>query len=157
MKNIFLKLIVSLALLGSIAINAFASINSTGDIYTLIGKLSQIIECDTNQFVNKSDLIGQRLYNFEMVSGQYKNEIRSTQERLKNINSQIEIIESNFNIPESEKMPQIQNLYNEAETIKYDIDSKTLNYLYAVKGGMPSITYQQYAEKFRKFYDSLGM
>ena len=58
---------------------------------------------------------------------------------------------------ETDRAIQIKKLYQEADTTLYDIDSKTMQYLYSIRPLMPTLTYQKYSKKFKEFYNDLKL
>ena len=49
----------------------------------------------------------------------------------------------------------MSRIYQDADAILYDIDSKSINYLYALKNFMPTVTYSKFVKKFSNFYNEL--
>ena len=151
------KILASIFIMLYFALNAFASINSVSDIESKISKLNQLNNYNFINLVNKTDLIGERLQSFDMLSSQYKNEVFLASENLKNIINQINLIKGADNISDSEKTLQISKLYQDTQTILYNIDSKTVQYLYGLRTFMPTITYQKYSVSFSNFYNGLNI
>ena len=141
----------------SFAVNAFAAIETIEEINNKIDGLNQISELNFNKFVNKSDLIGDRLQNFNMATAQYQNTAYVSQETLKSIISQIEVLNSSSDISETERIMQINKLYQEADATLYSMDSKTIQYLYSIRSLMPTVTYQKFSKKFKEFYNDLNI
>lgn len=154
----FLTVLTLTALLSFfLAVNSFAAIESTADINSKITTLSQLASADLEGLVSKSELIGDRLDTFNMLTAQYQNEVNVSQERMRSIIKQIEVLRVDQNIPESEKNVQITKSYQEVTTMLYNLDSKTIQYLYSIKRIMPTISYQKYARKFKEYYNSLDI
>ena len=155
MKNLLKKFVLTAALISVSSINAFASINSAYEITPKIDSLRQLGNYNLNGMINRSDLVGERLQNFNLITAQYQNSILVTQESLSGIVSQISILNNSSNISDMEKNMQIRKLLKEADTALYNIDSKTIQYLYSVRTVMPTLTYQKYSKRFRELYNSL--
>ncbi len=134
-----------------------AYIDSTEDIDVAIMKLNQIVNCDFFGMFNRHELIGYRLASFNMKSLQYKSEINATLDRLENGKRRIEIIENSADYSDSEKMMQINQIYQDVRTSLSEINSKTSIYLNELRFDMPSITYQRYVKSFSEYYNSIGI
>ena len=157
MKKIFFNIIILSVFLFISSTSVLALINSENDIDYKILQLSKIADCNVYQFINKSELIGNRADKFENITKLYQNEILSILERLKNISQQIETYSNNDKMSEEEKENAKNSLYHDAETLLYEVDTRTLNYLFSLRNGMPSVSYQRYSKKFKDFYDNLNI
>lgn len=157
MKKKLASIALTAVLMVSFAVNAFAAIESVDEIDSKIDGLTQISNLDFTRFVNKSDLIGDRLQNFNMATAQYQNAAFVTQETLKSIISQIEILNSSSDISTTERTMQINKLYQDADTALYNMDSKTIQYLYSIRSLMPTLTYQKFSKKYKDFYNDLNI
>ncbi len=134
--------------------SANAYINSESDIQYKINQIYSLCQTDFFQFINKSELIGYRLSNFEMQSQQYKNTANATAQRLNGIITQINLVKNSSDFTDSEKTMQINKLYQDAETILIDLNNSTVNYIFNVRMPLPSISYQRYSKKFIDYYNS---
>ena len=157
MKKIIAGAVVTSVLLFSSVLSAFSATSSVYDISSNINKLTQLAECDFNSMINKSDLIGNRAQNFDMLTSQYKNDVLNNKENMTNIIKQIEILNNSLELSESDKIMQIGRLYQEVDSMLYVIDSRTSQYLYSIARIMPTITYQRYFKKFKEFYNQLDI
>ena len=157
MKKKLIVITFTLALVVMSSLSAFATITSTSDITATVQKLYKISKFDAYQYVNKADLVGMKRDNFNMATEQYKGEVASIIGKLENINNQISQISRSSEMSENEKQNETEKLYSEADSYLYEVNSKTLDYLYSIKRGMPSISYQRYSVKFKNFYDGLQL
>lgn len=157
MIKILGKFVLTVLLTLIFSLSSFATINSVSDINSKIRKLNKIVNYDYINMITKSELIGDRLQEFNMSTSQYKNEVKLVSKSLKNITNQIKLIEDVKDIPDSEKLIQTSKLYQDAETLLYTVDSKTTQYIFSVRSFMPTITYQRYSKKFLNFYNSLDI
>ncbi|HIS88195.1 TPA: hypothetical protein IAA87_02050, partial [Candidatus Avigastranaerophilus faecigallinarum] len=73
MKNKFLKIFFLIFSLFAFVLNASAIVSSEADINRKIVQLKKLSQYDYNSIVNKNELIGYRLNNFNMATAQYKN------------------------------------------------------------------------------------
>lgn len=135
--------------------NVLAAINTEADLKFKIDQLEQLCEYDFSSLVNKNELIGFRLDDYNMSTLLYINSIMVTTSNLKNLERQIELIKNSMDISGTEKDMQINKLYRDAETALYDLDAKTINYLMNAKNSMPTITYNKFVSTFQSFYNSL--
>lgn len=158
MKKTLSKIILVLALFFTfLCNNANALVNTTSDINAKINQLQTIYNQDLFAFINKTELVGYRLSNFNMHASQYKNIITNSIERLNNIINQINTLNSSSELSDTEKQNQIKNLYHDADAIIYDIDNQTVNYTYLVRDTMPSVSYQRFIKRFISFYNSVNL
>ncbi len=156
MKKILAKLfIVLIATVTLVCNSAFALIRSEGDINQAVYKLNQIQNQDFVSFINKSELVGNRLGEFKMVSEQYKTSAAAASDTLKGILSQIETVTRSSDIASSDKEMQIRTLYSEANTVLLDMDNKTITYISSLGSIMPSITYERFIKKYTTYYNNL--
>lgn len=138
-------------------LNANALVNSNSDINFKIVQLNKIAQFDYNSMVNKNELIGYRLNNFNMLTAQYQNSAKKAVDNLNNIIFQIDTIRNSSDFSDSDKELQINKLYQDADSILYNFDSDTLNYVFALRNFMPSISYQRYTKKFQAFYNEIQL
>ena len=138
-------------------LSANALVNSSSDINAKIIKLNKIAQYDYNSFVNKNELIGYRLSNFNMLTSQYQNSAKQSVDNLNNIVFQIDTIRNSSDFSDSDKELQINKLYQDADTTLYNFDSQTLNYIFSLRNVMPSISYQRFAKKFQEFYNEIQL
>ena len=157
MKKLLSNIILTIALFMFIALNSFAAITSSIEIDEKIDQLNKIVDLNIYSFINKTDLIGERALDFEVNTTQYKKDTILAIESLKDLLNQIDLIKSSNDISSEEKNIQISRLYQEADKILYNIDSKTIQYIYMLHHSMPTITYQRFSKKFREFYNNLSL
>ncbi len=157
MKKILASLALTAALIVTFAANAFAAVKSVSDINSKMDSLNQLGSYDFHRFINKSDLIGERLQNYNMLTAQYQNNAIVAEETMRGIINQINVLSGSSDISDMEKTMQITKLLQEADTALYDIDSKTIQYLYSVRPLMPTLTYQKYSKKFKEYYNELKL
>ena len=157
MKKKLIGLLLTGMLVLASSVNAYAIISSTSELAYKADLLNQYSSMDLMSFINKSDLIGFRLQNYEMLTSQYQNQAKQAEENLRSIEKEIEVIQITSEIAETEKMMQINRLYQEADAILYDLDSKTTQYVYAIRRFMPTITYDRYVKKLMEYYSNLHL
>ncbi len=157
MKNKFLKIFFLIFSLFAFVLNASAIVSSEADINRKIVQLKKLSQYDYNSIVNKNELIGYRLNNFNMATAQYKNSANLVVDNFNNIIFQINTIKNSSDFSDSDKAIQINKLYQDADAALYNFDSQTLNYLFSLRSIMPSISYQRYTKKFQEFYNGIGL
>lgn len=157
MKNNFLKIFFLIFSLFAFVLNASAIVSSEADINRKIVQLKKLSQYDYNSIVNKNELIGYRLNNFNMATAQYKNSANLVVDNFNNIIFQINTIKNSSDFSDSDKAIQINKLYQDADAALYNFDSQTLNYLFSLRSIMPSISYQRYTKKFQEFYNGIGL
>ncbi len=158
MKNKFLVFLsVILIFVFGISLNAKAVVTNKYDMQNSVEKLNQLADFDFISLINKSELIGYRLNNFEMLSGEYKRTVIATKDNIvQNINK-IDIIENSTDFSDSEKEMQSKQIYNSTDFLLADLNTKTITYLMSLARFMPSITYQRYMKKFQDYYNELNI
>ncbi len=156
-KNRVIKFLLCCLVFLFSAIYVQAAIISESNIYTKIQSLQKLAGQDYISLINKSEMIGNRLDSFNLASSQYKNTVYLALEKLNNIPSQIDVIKNSSDFSDSDKQIQINSLMQEADSVLYDLDAQTMNYLFSLKYYMPSITYKRYVKKFQEFYNSLNL
>lgn len=138
---------------------AFALVRSEADIRIKANILQKMADYDYLNLINKSELIGSSRQNFNMSAQQYKNDAKLAQENMLKIISQIQstrALNEDY-MSSSDKNMQINRLYQDADSILYDMNNKAVNHLYSISGYMPSMTYQKYAKKFSSFYNAFNL
>ena len=144
-------------LMVSVCSEAWAAIYSQSDINNVSRKLMQVSTIDMMSFVNKSDLVGYRYSSFQMQSEQYKRSISATITNLQSISNKINIIKNSIDYSDSEKEMQTRQLYQEADTAVYNVNTLTINYLMDLKQTMPTVTYQKFIKRFQEYYNGLNI
>lgn len=155
-KNIF-KFLLPAVLLFSCLLQAEASITSVYDINLKKSQLTEIAQNDYLSFVNKNELIGYRLDTFNMLTAQYKSNATLIIERLNKNLEQIRLINESSEFSDSDKQIQINKIYQDSDAALYDLDSKSLDYIFSIRNSMPPITYNRYAKKFQEYYNSFQL
>ena len=155
MKKQISKFIVTAALVISSTVSANALVDSSYNLDLTIQNLDTLASADLNVLVNKSDLVGERRQNFDLLTAQYLNEVRLARQNLINIQNQLNI-SSASDSEASDSSYKTGKLYQEAEAAIFDLESKTINYLYSIQVIMPTVSYQKYSKKFRAFYNSFN-
>ena len=157
MKSKLVKFFLVLALFFTSFIPAHALIINDGDLNQGITKLQQLYDHDFLSMVNKSELIGYRLSNYNMLTNQYKNNAFLAIEELKKNLKQIQLVRNSSEFSDTDKQMQINVLYQDCDRVLYDIDNKTSTYLYSCRYHMPTITFQRYVKHFLEYYNSLHL
>lgn len=157
MKNKILSLLLLCFTFFTFVLSACSAIFSTGEILAKQTKLKTLAAFDYSSFVNKHELVGYRLSSFNMASSQHKNSAMIASDTLSNLVEQINYIENSADYSDSEKQVQIYKLYQEADSVLYDLDSKTINYLFSLRDIMPSLTYDRFVKKFQDYYNSMQL
>ncbi len=155
-KILNLFTLICLALF-SIFQTAHAVIMSEADITFKMNQVQSIANYDFYSMINKNELIGEMRSAFNMSTMQYRNNANMTVESLRNILSQIDIIKNSSDFSDSDKNLQLSKLYQDADRALYDLDAKTINYLFDAQRVMPTITYQRYVKKFLQQYNDMNL
>lgn len=155
MKTKLLSLLLLCFTFFVFVLSSDAAIRSTGEIYAKKAKLQTLSSYDFMSFVNKNELIGYRFGEFNMASSQYKNSVSMAIDSLNSIIDQIKYIENSADYSNSDKQVQISRLYQDADSVLYDLDSKTITYLTSVRDFMPTLTYSRFVKKFQTFYNQM--
>ena len=151
MKKKLFGLFTTAALMLSLSLNAFASVNSVEKANLKLAQLDSITSYNFIGLVNKNELIGEYLNNFNLKTEQYKNEVSLARENVRNIINQIEYVNKE-EITDEEKNFKLNKLYKDIDAILFQTDSLTVQYIYSLQMFMPSLTYQRYAKDFRAVY-----
>lgn len=158
MKNKLFGLVFTMFfVLFAFAQNAFAAIYSDADIYQKINQLNVISNTDFISFINKADVVGYRLANFEMTSSNYKNYIRMTTEQLTTLLKQIQEVRNTTELSDADKNMQISKMYQDATALLFNVDTQTMNYLMSMNRTMPTITYSRFVKNYQDFYNGLNL
>lgn len=137
--------------------SANAMVSSDSDIHNKMNKLNVIINTDFISFINKTELIGNRLTHFEMATAQYKNHARMSRDNLQGMLEQTGKIKSSLDMTEADKNMQVSMIYQNATNMLFNMDIATTNYLASLKYVMPSITYSRFIKKYQDFYNGLNL
>ncbi len=146
-----------LAIFSLTANSAFALVFSQDEALDTIDKLDTIASADLFSMVNKSELIGIRYENFTMLTKQYQSEVLGTANLLRDKLNKINIILNSADYSDTEKQMQSNALYQEINLALNTIDTRTMNYIFALRDYMPSITYQRYNKRFSEYYNSFDI
>ena len=139
------------------SLNVQALITNKYDLQNSADKLEQLCSYDYLSFVNKSELVGYRLSNFEMITSEYQRNIVSARDSIIKDLNRIDIVENSSDFSDSEKQMQLRQIYNNSDYILSDVNSKTISYLISLSKCLPTITYQKYKTKFQDFYNELNI
>ena len=158
MKNKFLliPIMVIFMLFGFIQ-NAQALVQNEADLNLEIQKLTILRDNDTLQMINKAELIGYRLDNFNSARYAYNSSISSAIDQLNMIKDNVSKLKSDPNVENNIKEIEEQRYYQEANNIIINLNNQASMYIYNLRMYMPSITYDRYTRKFWDFYNSLGI
>ncbi len=157
MKLKLFAFLIILPLLVISAIPSWAVITSPYQVKSKAVQIQGLVDYNLLSFVNKSELVGYRLNTFQMNTQYYLNSVNSVKDTLYGLDSQINIIQNSSEMSDTEKDMQIKKLMSDADLALSELDSKTVNYILGLKNNMPSVTYQNYARKFIKYYNSLNL
>ncbi len=156
MKKILSKLFTVFALmLTFVCLNANAIVNNDAELQSKIDTLSTLQMCEPISFVNKSELIGYRLADFNMRASNQRHNVELTKNELMNIMNQINLVRNSSEFSNSDKSMHISKLYQDADRSLYDLDNKTREYLYDVRMTMPTLTYKKFVKEYREYYNAL--
>ena len=155
MKKTAAALFLTAALMIVSSLSALALISSPSELNSKAFTLGRLSNYDILSLVNKSDLVGERLNNFKMLTARYQNDVIQAKESILGFYDQAESVNRLADISNAEKELQMSRIYQDADAILYDIDSKSINYLYALKNFMPTVTYSKFVKKFSNFYNEL--
>ena len=92
-----------------------------------------------------------------MQTMQYQTDIANTAGIFKEKLNKIEIIQNSTDYSDTEKQMQLNNIYQEINSLLNSVDTKTINYINNLGTFMPSITYQRYYKSFIEYYNELGI
>lgn len=151
------KFLLPIIMLFACILQVEAVINSEYDIKYKKDQLQAIATQDYLEFVNRNELIGYRLDSFNMSTAQYKNSAMLAVERLNKNLAKIEVIKESVDFSDSDKQIQINSLLQDSDAALYDLDSKSIGYIFSLRNTMPTITYNKYAKKFQEFYNSFEL
>ena len=157
MKKIIALFAFFVLVVSSFTINSAMAVYSSYEVEESIAKLERLAYDDYFSMINKSELIGVRYDNFNMQTMQYKSDISNIIGIFKEKLNKIEIINNSTDYSDTEKQMQLNNIYQEINSLLNSIDMKTLNYLNNLGMFMPSITYQRYYRDFVEYYNGLGI
>ena len=134
---------------------AFAYVNSKSDMNIIIQKLDQLYAFDCSTFINKGELIGNKLDGFNFLTATYKRQVSLTRENIANSMNKIDIVQNSEDFSDTDKEMQINQLYKDCNSAIADLHNKTMNYLLDLRAELPTITYDRYKAKFDAYFNSL--
>lgn len=149
------KVICLIALFFAFAINTAFAAYSPYEVEDSIYKLEKLAQDDFFSMINKSELIGVRYDSFNMQTMQYQTEVANIAGIFKEKLNKIEIIQNSTDYSDTEKEMQLNNIYQEINSLLNSIDTKTINYINNLGTFMPTITYQRYCRDFTEYYNNL--
>ena len=133
-----------------------AYIKDQADLAIKIESLEALRDYDTLTLINKADLIGNRLDDFNSARAAYNSSLNYSIDQLYQIQNEINKIQ-NSGLSADEKMMQTQRLYQDANTIITSVNNQASMYMNRISYSMPMLTYDKYRKKFWEFYSSLGL
>lgn len=157
MKNKILSIFLGLFIVFVSVSSAEANVRSEYDISRKIAIIEQYEKFDFISLINKAELIGKRLEDFNFTTDSYANEIHAVSDILRGIKSELAVVESSTEISDTDKAVQKSKLLKDADNALNTLDTNTFNYLIALRRCMPSITYNRYANKLTDKYNSLDI
>lgn len=155
--KLFLAAVIAVITFAGVVLNAEAYIGSEQDLSITIQKLQKLRSSDISSFMNKGELIGYRLEDFNMVYNAYISSVSHSIEQLVELQGEIEKFKNMAGIEEKERYAQIEKLYQSANTIVSGINTETSNFVYNSSRPMPTMTYDKFKKKFWAYYYSLGI
>lgn len=138
-------------------IQANAAILSESDLIQKTQQVQSLCDYDFISLINKSEMIGYRMESFQLATSQYQNTVRVTADKLRSLQSQINIIRMSSDFSDGDKQMQYNNVYQEADAALYNLNTKTIEYLTEQRRVMPFITYKRFVNKFQDLYNSLNL
>ncbi len=138
-------------------INAQAFTTDKYDIQETVNKLNELVNFDCISLINRNELIGYRLSNFEMYTGEYKRNIIAARDNIIQGLNKVDLIENSTDFSDSEKEMQLRQIYNNTDYAISDVNSKTISYLMSLSKCMPTLTYQRFLHKFQDYYNDLNI
>lgn len=157
MKKLLGLLTLVCLLFFSAITDANAAINNKYELRAAADKVSEIARYDVLSFVNKNELIGYMLDNFNLRAMDYQRIAQYHAENMYGYITQIEIIENSVDFSDTEKEMKCRQFYQYADTSLADLNSKTISYLVGLRDMMPTITYQRYVKRFLDYYNDLNL
>ncbi len=136
---------------------AQAIIENDSDAVEKMDKIQSLVDYDFFKLFNKTELIGTSLTTYNVSTSQYKQAALSTIEVIRSSLSQTEMVRSAVDLTDEDKSLQINKVYQDIDAALYALDSQTLNYIYALRTIMPTITYPRFVKKFEAYYNSLQL
>jgi len=157
LKKIIFTGIVSLFVSVALLVNsAQAAIMNNNDINKKITALKTLSQKDFYTMFNKSAIIGMKRERYELVTSQYKSNVEAALTQLKTIQKDAQYLQ-NTKMAKDEKNTKINTLYQNADTLLYNLDSKTSQYIEDIGEILPNITYSRFQKKFYDFYNNLNI
>lgn len=155
--KLFLVPVIAIMLFFGFTLNADAYIGNEQDLSLTIQKLQKLRSADMSSFINKGELIGYRLDDFNMIYGTYMGSVGNAMDQLTQLQSEIEKFKNMSGIEEKERYAQIEKLYQNANTVVGNVNTQTSDFIYNASRPMPTMTYDKFKKKFSAFYYSLGI
>jgi len=157
MKKFLTLISLTCILLFSAVVDVQAAIRNRQDMMIAAQKLQQLQQFDFLSLVNRNELIGYRLDEFNMSTMQYKANVTTVLNSLVNISRRMDTVMNSADFSDTEKQMQMNQLLQEADVAVSDINVKSVTYLMLLKNSMPTITYSRYVKRFQEYYNSLDI
>lgn len=158
MKNkLFLIPVIAIMMLFGMVLKADAYIQNEYDIQVTMQKLEDLRNTDISSFVNRGEIIGTRLDDFNMIYSTYTSYLSAAIAQLGEIKNEIQKFNNMQGIQEQERFAQISKLYQTANTVVQNVNLQTNSFVYNSSKPMPTITYDRFKKKFMAYYFSLGI
>ena len=157
LKRFFLIPIISLLMLFTCISSAQAYINSQQDLHNAILKIYDLRNFDSMKFISKSELIGERLTDFNEARYVYNSTLESGMYQLMQFEEEINRLNNSTNMDQRAIDTQIQRIYNNANAVVSNINSQAGMYIQRIRYSMPTMTYQKYRKKFYEYYESVNL
>lgn len=149
--------IIAVMLFFGFSLKAEAYIQNVNDIQMTIQKLDDLRSTNISSFINRGEIIGNRLDDFNMIYNTYISYISAAIAQLDELKNDIYKFENMQGIEEQERFAQISKLYQTANTVVQNVHLQTNSFVYNASKPMPTITYDRFKKKFLSYYASLGI
>lgn len=158
LKKLFLIPIIVVLMLFNCISSAQAYISSPEDLHNTILKLYELRNFDSLSFINRSELIGERLANFNEARFAYNSAIESGLHQLLQYEEELNTLTSSGDDTEQKIIDlQKQRIYHDANAVVSNINSQAGIFLQAIRPVMPTISYQKYRKKFYEYYEAVEL
>lgn len=154
-KKFLLIPLFLLMLMFSFVSSAEAYIQNEVDLANKIRSLQTLRDADTITMINKAELIGYRLEDFNSARMGYNSAISYAIDQLYQIQNDLAKNELS-GLDENAKLMQKLALFQRADTVISNLNTQTNMYMETIRYPMPILTYEKYRKKFWNFYNSLG-
>ena len=157
LKKLFLIPLMTILMLFNSILSAEAYINSQEELHNSILKLYELRNFDSLSLINKNELIGERLANFNEARFTYNSALEASLHQLLLYEDELYELYKSEDANQQFIDIQVQRIYHDANSVVANVNNQAGDFLKNIRHIMPTVTYQKFRKKFYDYYQSVEL